>query len=80
MPVEERSLTSGTFLEETKSPEIGKCLSTPLSDSAVTERTFLISEDCDVLGVTTETTTWRRVPVSEASRRAGCGKSARPVR
>ena len=23
MPVEERSLTSGTFLEETKSPEIG---------------------------------------------------------
>ncbi len=30
MPVEERSLTSGMLLEETNSPEIGICLSTPL--------------------------------------------------
>ncbi len=30
MPVEERSLTSGALLEETNSPEIGICLSTPL--------------------------------------------------
>ena len=30
MPVEERSLTFGAFLEETNSPEIGFCLSTPL--------------------------------------------------
>ena len=29
-PVEERGLTSGVFLEETNSPEIGFCLSTPL--------------------------------------------------
>jgi hypothetical protein len=55
MPVEERSLTSGALLEETTSPEIGVSLSTPLSDSAVTDRTLLASEDCDVFGVTTET-------------------------
>ncbi len=55
MLVEERSLTSGVLLEETKSPEIGVSLSTPLSDSAVTDRTLLASEDCDVLGVTIET-------------------------
>ena len=30
MPVEERSLTCGVLLEETNSPEIGFCLSTPL--------------------------------------------------
>ena len=30
MPVEERNLTSGMLLEETNSPEIGICLSTPL--------------------------------------------------
>ena len=79
MPAEERSLTSGALLEETKSPEIGQCLSTPLSDSAVTEGTLLTREDIDALGVTTEITATCRVLVSEASRKAGCGKSARPV-
>jgi hypothetical protein len=56
------------------------CLSTPLSDSAVTEGTLLIREDIDALGVTTEIQAACRVLVSEASRRAGCGKTARPVR
>ena len=55
-------------------------LSTPLSDSAVTEGTLLTSEDCDVLGVTTEVKAQRRVLAGEASRRARCGKSARRVR
>ena len=31
MLVEERSLTSGVLLEETNSPEIGFCLSTPIT-------------------------------------------------
>ncbi len=55
------------------------CLSTPLSDSAVTEGTLLTREDIDALGVTTEIKATCRVLVSEASRKAGCGKSARPV-
>jgi len=42
------------LLEETKSPEIGLCLSTPLSDSAVTEETVLTREDVNAVGVTTE--------------------------
>ena len=79
MPVEERSLTSGALLEETKSPEIGVSLSTPLSDSAVTDRTLLASEDGDVFGVTTEIKQNLRVLVCEANRKAGCGKFARPV-
>ena len=57
-----------------------RSLLTPLSDSAVTEGTLLTSEDCDVLGVTSETKATRRVLASEASRRARCGKSARRVR
>ena len=69
MLVEERSLTSGALLEETKSPEIGVSLSTPLSDSAVTDRTLLASEDCDVFGVTTEmkqsVVCWWEKPVGE---------------
>ena len=56
------------------------CLSTPLSDSAVTEGTLFIREDIVALGVTTEIKAACCVLVSEASRRAGCGKSARPVR
>ena len=58
----------------------GGGLSTPLSDSAVTEGTLLTSEHCDVLGVTTEVKAERRVLAGEASRRARCGKSARRVR
>ncbi len=56
------------------------CLSTPLSNSAVTEGTLLTREDIEAFGVTTEIKAACRVLVSEASRRAGCGKSARPVR
>ncbi len=50
------------------------------SDSAVTERSLLVSEDCDVFWSHDREKTERCVLVSEASRRAGCGKSARPVR
>ena len=56
-----------------------QCLSTPFSDSAVTEGTLLVSEDMERLGVTTESQATCRVLVSEGSRKAGCGKSARPV-
>ena len=80
MPVEERSLTSSVFLEETKSPEIGFAYQLQKKEKAVTERTLLASEDGDVLGLTTEIQQSLRVLVSEAGRRAGCGKSARPVR
>ena len=69
MLVEERSLTSGVLLEEIKSPEIGESLSTPLSDSAVTDRTLLAGEVCNVFGVTTETNRafvcWSVKPVGE---------------
>ncbi len=54
MPVEGRGLTSGMLPEETKSPEIGVSLSTPVSDSAVTEGTLHISEDAEAFGVTAE--------------------------
>jgi hypothetical protein len=57
-----------------------RSLSTPSSDSAVTEGTLLTGEDCSVLGVTPGAKTTRRVQVGEASRRARCGKSARRVR
>ena len=56
------------------------CLSTPLSDSAVTEGTLFIREDSVALGVTTKIKAACCVLMSEASRRAGCGKSASPVR
>ena len=55
------------------------CLSTPLKGWAVTERTLLAIEDGNVVGVTTEMKQSYRVLASEASLKAGCGKSARPV-
>ncbi len=55
------------------------CLSTPLIGWAVTERTVLALEDGNVVGVTAEMEQSHRVLASEASRKAGCGKSARPV-
>ena len=76
---EERSLTSGVSLEETKSPEIGFAYQLHvwirrsrkgLDSSAKTHPPR--SHD-EIQGVC-------RVRVSEASRRAGCGKSACPVR
>jgi len=66
--VEERNLTSGAFLEETKNPEIGFAYQLH-SDSAVTERTLLASEDGDVFGVTTvmkqSVVCWSVKPVGE---------------
>ena len=56
-----------------------RSLSTPSSDSAVTEGTVPTSEDSNALGITTEVKAERRVLLGEASRKAGCGKSARPV-
>ena len=50
-----------------------------IKDWAVTERTLLAIEDGNVVGVTTEMKQSYRVLASEASRKAGCGKSARPV-
>ena len=67
-------------VEKSESRKIGVSLSTPLSDSAVTDRTLLASEDCDVFRSHDQSRTERRVLAGEASRRAGCGKSARPVR
>ena len=54
------------------------CLSTPFSDSEVTERTVLNSEDAKAVGFTTDKRKCR-VLLGEANRKAGCGKSARPV-
>ena len=79
MPVEGRNLTFGTLLEETKSPEIGVAYQLQ-QDSAVSEGTLPTSEDGDILGVTSERKTERRVLAGEASRRARCGKLARRVR
>jgi len=41
MPVEERSLTCGAFLEETNSPEIGFCLSTPITTKRSRKELYL---------------------------------------
>ncbi len=80
MPVEERSLTSGMLLEETNSPEIGICLSTPLRTRRSRKELYLSAKMGMFFGVTPEAKQSHRVPAGEASRRARCGKSARRVR
>ena len=68
MPVEERSLTSGVFLEATNSPEIGFAyqLHSGLGGHG---KNFTCQRRCEVFGVTTEMkrhiVCWREKPVGE---------------
>jgi len=80
MPVEERSLTSGALLEETKSLEIGVSLSTPFKWLSGLGQNFTCQRRLRCFRSHDRSKTERRVLAGEASRRAGCGKSARPVR
>jgi hypothetical protein len=78
MLVEGRSLTSGTFLEETNSPEIGFAyqLHKGLSGHG---KNFTCQRRWEWVRSHDRNEPRHRVLAGEASRKAGCGKSARPV-